>query len=142
MLDQNHPSTQASIHCARNHYESKFQQAKSSVQIQEHALTENTQAVVGDRSTGCVSGTLRSFLNEPELPFNYKMKAYLALSGDDEENELWENRITCLHFLKEAEQALQDAKQLYVKEEIDIKVLEGFEHIIEVAVEGIANSRS
>lgn len=87
--------------------------------------------MAGSDITGDVSGTLRSFVKEPSLPTYYRMKAYLALSGADEEDEPWENIAACRHFLKEAEKAFKDAQEIYVHDERDVEALKGFERIIQ-----------
>lgn len=71
--------------------------------------------------TGNVSGTLLSFLATAGLPPYYQMKAHLALSGADEQNEPHEDMIACRHHLKAPKNALIESKTVY-KDAGDVKI--------------------
>jgi hypothetical protein len=94
-------------------------------------LTGFMQAVAGNDITGRTTGTLLNFLKEPALPVYYKMKAYLALSGADEEEEPWENFAACRYYLRKAEEALKEAQDIYVTEDRDVDVLQKHKRIIQ-----------
>lgn len=65
------------------------------------------------------------------MPPYYKIKAYLALSGANEEDGPEENIAACRHFLNKAEEALREAQQIYVNEERAVDVLKSFQRIIQ-----------
>lgn len=54
------------------------------------------------------------------------MKAHLALSGADEQNEPYENLIACRHHFKAAECALAESKNVYTDAE-DVRMLRKYE---------------
>ncbi|KAK5699148.1 hypothetical protein LTR17_023501 [Elasticomyces elasticus] len=79
---------------------------------------------------GAIGGTLREFLEEVKGVPYYEMKANIALSAANEENEEWENHMACRHFLDEAAKMLVVCQATYTLDE-DVKAVKAFEKIIE-----------
>ncbi|KAM0710850.1 hypothetical protein Q7P35_001588 [Cladosporium inversicolor] len=88
------------------------------------------EAFAGNKETGAITGPLLKFLLTPDLPPYFKMKANLALSGADEEEEPWENLAVCRHHLNAAEKALAECMEVY-KDAGDVQRLRMIETLIE-----------
>lgn len=71
------------------------------------------------------------FLQTPDLPPYYRMKANLALSGTDQQNEPEESLVACHHHLKAAQTALAECRRHYSNDAIDVACLQRHQEIIE-----------
>lgn len=92
-------------------------------------LTNMPQACASIKAEGNVIGTFREFLQTPDLPPYYKMKANFVLSSADEEEEPWENVAACRHYLNEADKAMAECKEVYKSAE-EVRQLQVFEEYI------------
>ena len=59
------------------------------------------------------------FLHTADLPPWYQVKANVVLSACDGMNEPWEHDQACEYYLRQAEEALAAAKQIYVHDPED-----------------------
>lgn len=91
--------------------------------------TNDQQACAGSDISGDVTGTLRTFLETPDLPQYYKVKTCITLSAADEEEGPWENLAACHYHLNAADKALIECKDIY-KDATDVQHLQTLEAVI------------
>jgi hypothetical protein len=67
---------------------------------------------------------MRTFLETENLSPYYRLKACMVLSAADEEDEHEENLAATRYWLKEATEALEEAKRVYIHDPDDARLLQ------------------